>query len=392
MTTDELMFREDFFIGIEKKRYFNSQISAMYNQIATDYWDEDRKALSSEIEGLENRADRITRCMLDWKIDSYVKSKAKVINEVYRCGDKFCYNCQSLLALQRFYQYRPVLDGLAKDYEIFHVIITQPNVTGERLKATLDLMFDRFHYLIGYFNGHKKIKGLDFKKYGFEGAVRSLEVTQNRASKLYHPHFHCLFVLKKDLSQTEDFRPWCYNSFSENYARAGRKEERLFTTFEVLLQRIWCLLLMREKVTLENIERLDEIVPRYPDGFSVVVNAANGQYHEIFKYATKGAFKDGTIDDYKAFCTLYDVLFNRRIYQTYGCLLGYDFNEVDETLGLNDKTDQTFNEFLKSLRAKEMPQVLDEQLGDIVENVKAGQKYYSKTVFRKRIEEHIEKD
>ena len=84
MTTDELMFREDFFIGIEKKRYFNSHISAMYNQIATDYWDENRKALSSEIEGLENRADRISRCMLDWKIDSYAKRKAKVYRSLRR--------------------------------------------------------------------------------------------------------------------------------------------------------------------------------------------------------------------------------------------------------------------------------------------------------------------
>ena len=37
MTLDELQFREDFFIGIEKKRFFNAQISAMYNQMLTDW-------------------------------------------------------------------------------------------------------------------------------------------------------------------------------------------------------------------------------------------------------------------------------------------------------------------------------------------------------------------
>ena len=388
MTVDELKFREDFFLGIDKKRQFNATISAMYNQQLTDL---DYCSQRSDMDVLERKADNIARCMLDWKIDVYDKSRAKIIGDVYRCKDKFCYNCQSLLALQRFYTYRPVLDKYAKDYELFHVVLTQPNVQGRYLKRTVELMFDRFHYLIGYFNGHKKVRGIDFEKYGYVGAVRSLEVTQNRKTKLYHPHFHCMFILRKGLSKTDDFVPWLYNSFSPDYSGKG-KGDRLFTTFEFLLQRLWCLLITRKKVTIENIKNIDELLPRYPDGFSVVVNPANGQYHEIFKYATKGAFKDGTMDDYEAFNTLESVLYNRRIYQTYGCLHGYDFNEVDDTLGLNDTTDTTFNQFLLSLREKEVPRTETENIGDVINNVRAGDRYYSKTVFRKRIEEYISND
>lgn len=384
MTMDEYRFQEDFFFSIEKRRYFNTQISAMYNQMLAD-----EKYLSADSLSLDRKSDALENCMLDWSIDHYNDSRVKVINNVYRCKDKFCYNCQSLLALQRFYQFKPVLDSYSEENDMFHVVFTQSNVKGRDLNRTLTLMYDRFHYLIGFFNGHKKIKGIDFSKYGFKGAVRSLEVTQNRKTKLYHPHFHCIFILKKGISKTKDFEPWIYNSFSKDYS--GRNKDRYFTNFEFLLQRIWCLLIMREKITLNSILNIGEILPRYPDGFSVICNLANGQYHEIFKYATKGAFKDGTMDDYEAFVTIYHALHNRRIYQTYGCLLGYDFNDVDESLGL-DESDSRFNAFLQSLREREVPSVVSEKIDDIINNTRRGEKYYSKASFRKRLSEYSEQE
>ena len=65
---------------------------------------------------------------------------------------------------------------------------------------------------------------------------------------------------------------------------------------------------------------------------------------------------------------------------------------MDDTLGLNDTTDTTFNQFLLSLREKEVPRTETENIGDVINNVRAGDRYYSKTVFRKRIEEYISND
>ena len=72
--------------------------------------------------------------------------------------------------------------------------------------------------------------------------------------------------------------------------------------------------------------------------------------------------------------------------------MGYDFNDVDVSLGLNDEADITFNKFLQSLREKEVPRTLNENISDIINNVRKGEKYYSKTVFRKRIEEYTESE
>lgn len=40
---------------------------------------------------------------------------------------------------------------------------------------------------------------LKLPTYGYQGCIRSLEITYSNDTHLYHPHFHCIFVLKKDL-------------------------------------------------------------------------------------------------------------------------------------------------------------------------------------------------
>lgn len=312
------------------------------------------------------RAESIKNCMRSgWVSDYYRLSGVKVVKSVNRCKDRFCYNCQSMDSLQRFHEYAPLIDRYSTDYDIYHVVLSQPNVPGFLLDQTLDLMYKGFSRLIGYMSGKKKIRGMDLvTAYGFEGCVRSLEVSQNDKDAMFHPHLHCLFVMKKGI----DITPRHRNMFTKD--RTHRREDRLFSDFEVFLQRIWYLLMNEIKVTKKNLDSLpqQEGMRTYPDGFSCYAEPACGHYHEVFKYATKGSFSNRSIlNDFDCFLVLYKALYHRRAYQTYGCFYGIDMNELhDDAFSPGDLADMCFQELVGMLNSMETPLIVVENLLDIL--------------------------
>ncbi len=368
-------YTSEYFLKISQRCHFNENMAEFYEQMADLEYDElfplgKRDRLSyvdyGRMNTYLNRAKSIRVCMrYGWVSDYYRMNGVKVVKGVNRCRDRFCYNCQSMDALQRFHEYAPFIDSFSKDYDIYHVVFSQPNVPGFILKRTLDLMNESFSRFVKFMSGNKKIKGLDLVgAYGFAGAVRALEVSQNDKDKNYHPHFHCMVALKKGIDMTPKHR----NMFSKD--RTHRREDRLFSDFEVFLQRIWYLLMNGIKVTKQNIEQLPQICGKqYPDGFSCYAENADGHYHEIFKYATKGSFKNRSIlNDFECFRTLYDALFGRRIYQACGCFYNkdVDFNVIHDGVNLKDMADVCFNEILQMLDGMEKPERVVEELKDIL--------------------------
>ena len=78
---------------------------------------------------------------------------------------------------------------------------------------------------------------------------------------------------------------------------------------------------------------------------------------------------------------MYDALYGRRCYQSYGCLSKIDFNEVDEELGLHGK-DKVFDIFIRSLQRAEMPARIEELLGEILKESYEGEiKFISRATF-----------
>ena len=379
LTAENLITYEDF-LGTSRRCHYNEFISEFYERFADENempigLTPDGEVKYGKDENFLRRAERVKECCTHWSFDYYKKSGYKNLVRMVRCDDRFCLNCQALIADQRQAQYSKVLDDFAIENDLYHVVLTVPNVSAQRLADTVTLMLDRFSYLIRFFDGRKKVKGVDFLKYGSIGAVRALEITVSKRDGSYHPHLHCIFVLKKNL----DLPKVLWNPFSED--RTGRQPTRLFSELDMLFQRVWCLLIMREKVTRENIECIEKVLPQYPNGFSCVADLTNGDYHEVFKYAIKGTFKNETLFHYEAFKTLYTALFNRRSYQTYGCLASYDFNEYDESLGLGT-LDEVFELFLAKLQREELPERVEEILTKILVNWKDGEsKYISKASY-----------
>lgn len=166
------------------------------------------------------RAKSIRVCGRFWDTDYYRLQQVKDIKRVNLCRDKFCFNCQSMLAIKRQAKYMPILDSLYSNYTFCHMVVTIPNVTGEELLPSVEKMYKKFKHLTRLLSGDKKVHNLDFLQYGYAGGLRALEVSFNRDRGDYHPHFHVILLLRKNL----DFGSAKYrNCFSYDRGMESRR-------------------------------------------------------------------------------------------------------------------------------------------------------------------------
>jgi len=111
------------------------------------------------------------------------------------------------------------------------------------------------------------------------------------------------------------------------------------------------LILNNQKITLKNVNALDEGYSVYAEKIDTVENSKG--YKEVFKYTLKEDFKD-VYSNYYVFRTLYSCLYRRKIIQGYGVLNKYIFD--DEILEeVNDKLEDAYAYFKKELGKLDLP-------------------------------------
>ena len=326
-------------IDLWRKVKNNNVISEHYKTLSEEY------SYNQVLKGdFESKSSRILNCIKFWKINDYEMQKTKDVKSVSFCHDKFCSQCQNKLSIKRYTVYTPLLKEQEKDYDIYHVVFTIKNPKFGSLKTALDKMYDKFGYLTGYLNGNRKVAGIDFKKYGFGGGIKSLEITINN-KKEYHPHFHCLFLFKKNLLFDKTIK----NTFSSSKANGYR----LFNEFEILLQRVWYLVyndIEVNKFNVENLEVVKKFIGDYEDvnninsdGYSVIMDKISGvedkNFKEVFKYTLKSNFKQ-IANNYEIFKELYFALKGTRVLQTYGKIKQIKDEELDDII--NKQTDNYY--------------------------------------------------
>lgn len=366
MGIDERVIEREYFQKVKSRVNFNYKIADfyldMYEELAED------KFL--------NKSKLIDGCCKWWDIDFYQLLKVKDIKRVNLCKDKFCLNCQSMIAQKRQQKYEPILDELRKDYEVFHMVVTVPNCEADELFGLLNRMYKKFLFLMRYLSGQRKVKNIDFMKYGYGGAVRGLEVTQNEKTKQFHPHFHAMVLLRKGLKL--DYKH--VNPYSFDHGILQCK----FSDLEILLQKIWFLLMNDERVTAKAIDELKV-------GYDIHMSDSEGHYHECFKYACKGAFKDddggGFLYDYQNFRVLYEALHNRHMIQGYGLL--YNFDDEDGDI-LESEIEEEYEKIISALKDFEKPVFRVEGLDEVIESCINSCKYISKSNLRRYLEERRE--
>ena len=321
-----------------------------YNNLIVDYYqrfsNDGSIAFSKDL--LSKKGERLDYCNKYWQLDKYEKQKIKDFKKTNLCHDKFCANCKKVRQAGRMAKYIPELEKYKGN--LFHLILTVPNCSGQDLNATYKKMAKSFRRIIRYLDGTLKIKNIDFSIFDYQGAVRSLEVTFNGDS--YHPHFHVAMVLNNDLFKLDSMS--IINKYSYNNKHGYRELKRLFCKEEILIQKIWYLLMNDIKVTEKSIDDLEE-------GYSCMVNQFHeDDYAELFKYISKGADEKGKPLTYDNFISLYYGLYRIKQIQGYGCLY-----RLDDDIDL-EELELQYDEYVDVLKQKESPVVAYETPQDLL--------------------------
>lgn len=313
---------------IMDNREYNKVIEGYYSRFAKE-----GGSISFGSDLLTRKRDRLKNCNSYWYNLFYPKHKIKDFQSTVLCRDKNCSNCKKVKQSSRMARYIPELEPYKES--LYHLTLTVPNCNGDSLRIICKLLAVSFRKLIRILEGTKKIKGLDLD-WGYRGAIRSLEVTFN--DDLYHPHYHvCLCFTDLDLKDEDRI---IENKFSYSYGRL----KTLFHEKEILIQKIWYLLINNEDVTKNAIDDLDL-------GYSCTLTTfTDGDYAELFKYMTKETKEDGKVLTYNNFISLYFGLHMIKQIQGYGIF--YQIKDVDDL----DSLEQMYDEYIIDLNKRETPQ------------------------------------
>ena len=328
----DLKIDRQFILKTENNRIYNDVIIDYYNR----YQKESRVDLSIKIKKIEE-------CNKFWQVDRYDYHLIKDFVRTNLCRDKFCNNCKKVKQASRMNKYIPEL----KKYNdrLYHVVLTLPNIDSDNLKDTIIKMKTSFRQLIRYINSKDKLVWLDFSKYHYKGAIRSLEITFKDNN--YHPHYHCAFVF-----DNLDLNKIYKNNYSIDYY--NNREDILFSDFEISIQKIWFMLLNNIRVTKDNYDSIDLGYSCKCDKF------LDDDYLELFKYMTKETNEANDILTYDNFKTLYRSTFNIKQIQGYGCLYMVTDNNIE------DEVNKIIEEFRGSMILEDSPIKSYESLLDLL--------------------------
>lgn len=276
------------------------------------------------IKSIGIRSNHIGTCNKYWRTATYEANHVKVLEGTCRCKDKFCHNCNQANKMVRRSRYLPYLEPFQDS--LYHMTLTVPNCCGDDLRKTVHRMKDCFKTLVTYLNGNKKVRGIDLMQYGYQGCIRTLEITYKKDS--YHPHFHVAAVLGNgDALEHKHI----HNQFSG-------AENRLFSNFEIIIQRMWWLLMTGNRLTADNILGEDSGLGRY----SCVVNKYKpSDCENLFGYVTKTHSEDKHPMSYENFKSLFLALEGVRQIQPYGVF--YNNTKILDTA---DFTEQELKDYL----------------------------------------------
>lgn len=317
-------------VKIMENREYNKVIQNYYSRFARE-----GGSVSFGADLLRRKRDRIQRCNSYWYNLFYPEHGIKDFQSTVLCRDKNCSNCKKVKQSTRMARYIPELEPY-KD-KLYHLTLTVPNCNGDSLRIICKLLAVSFRKFIRILEGTKKIKGLEYiTDWGYTGAIRSLEVTFNNDS--YHPHYHVALCF--DNMKIDDNDRTIINKYSYSFG----KLTTLFHPYEILIQKIWYLLVNNEDVTKYAIDNLDL-------GYSSTLTSfVEGDYAELFKYMTKETKEDGKVLTYNNFIALYFGLHAIKQIQGYGIF--YQIKDVDDL----ESFEQIYDEYIIDLNKKETPQ------------------------------------
>lgn len=165
------------------------------------------KKLSSELLsqsysriGLDSKSSRVSECgtFLEFaheiSADGVIAESGKLHNANF-CKDRLCPMCSWRRSYKIFAQVSQIMELIGKDYKFLFLTLTVPNCAPYELSKTITRLissWDRFY--------HYKA----FKK-AVKGYFRALEITRNKTTGEYHPHFHIVLAVSKSYGSNKDY-------------------------------------------------------------------------------------------------------------------------------------------------------------------------------------------
>lgn len=317
LSTEDFKVDKDYILDVYNNNIYNKKIIEYY------------KKLKNEYPIADSRIPIISNCNKFWNCDVYYQNLTKDFISTNLCHDKFCNNCKKVVQASRMSKYIPEIEPYKE--HLYHLTLTIPNVKGNDLLNTLIKMPKCFKKLMEYIScksGHY-CSFYDFSRLGYKGAIRSLEITFKNDN--YHPHYHCAFVFN-NLELEKKHK----NIYSTDFYK--NREDRLFSDFEIVIQKFWYMIWNNIRITEKNFNELEQ-------GYSCICDKFyDDDYMELFKYMTKGTDENDKILTYDHFKTLYISTYRLKQIQGYGCL--YRINDNN----LNNEIDKIYTDIKNFLQ------------------------------------------
>jgi len=263
---------------------------------------------------ISEKARSVAYCGMGTEHDQYNKQLTRVLHNIYLCKNKWCLNCQKQRQLTRLFRFGPELDKTLETHDLYHLVLTIPNCPDKLLDQEFRHIHKTFSKFINLFLvGEKRRPRKEFFGHGCIAAVRSSEITYNAENRCkgqeYHPHLHVILAMRKDLYMP---KAKTHRKYSFDGHGSKRKLVRKFSEFELLLQKVWYLLINGERYSKKNLESVT-------DGYSVTLDpVGNDSYYEVFKYACKIYDEKSEPMTYEQHRVLDHALHGKRTMQGYG--------------------------------------------------------------------------
>lgn len=243
---------------------------------------------------MQLRAGRVGDC--GSYLEYYVTDQEKKLHTANFCKDRLCPMCNWRRSLKIFGQVSQIMNYLEQSggrgssgYRFLFLTLTVKNCSAEELPNTVDKLFEGWRFLYNKNRLFKKIVC---------GTFRSLEVTRNKKTGEFHPHFHVILAV----------HPGYFDG--KNYLTQSRWAD------------LW-----RSSCGLDYEPVVDVRTIKNGSG------GVSGAVAEVSKYAVKSAdFLNGSMDEKLSYVASFlAALSRRRLCDTTGC-----FRDARKALHLDD--------------------------------------------------------
>lgn len=339
--TDEVL--TDMYTSLKYNKLFNS----WYYKLSLEFSD-----LLVYSERVNKRGNKIGSCLNYWLWDKYERNKVLDLQKVNRCmNNRFCPNCKKFDLACTIHNFRePFSYLLSQGYNPYLLTLTVPNVCGEDLRETIDMMnksFRKFFNCLSYELTGTTRKGFSERLMQFDAALKVLEITYNIKTNMFHPHFHVMMF-------SQEYEEGLFIK-SVPGAWSNKKNKQLFNShMDMHIMKLWKMCYDNIRLSVNNYKKMSD---DWHDNYMCDIREMDEKgIYEVLKYT----FKDTDVKNYYVFKTLVLALENKRIRQGYGLL----YNLKCEGDSEGDKQD--LEEFLE-VDIKEAPeQLLTQELKTLI--------------------------